>query len=258
MSAADYLFVKSLSVNYLQRGKTVTALNSVDLSLPQGKTGVIIGPSGCGKSTLFNVLAGLNTQYAGQVLIDQQTPRGGGETALILQDYGLLPWKTVWENVVLGLQLRKKTSQEIQTQAETMLSKLGLLSMAKRYPAQLSGGQRQRVAIARALVLEPKLLLMDEPFSSLDALTREEIQDFLLEIWQETRLTILLITHNIEEAVFLGQKIFVMSAGPGQIVQVVANEMAGDSDLRGKVPFLEMSNFLRSFLHRRDKYAAGI
>ncbi|GAB6178728.1 ABC transporter ATP-binding protein [Desulfotomaculum defluvii] len=258
MPTVDYLSIKSLSVNYLQRGKTVTALNSVDLALSHGKTGVIIGPSGCGKSTLFNVLAGLNTQYSGKVLIDDKIPRGGGETALILQDYGLLPWKTVWDNVTLGLQLRKKIPQEIQTQTETMLDKLGLLPLAKRYPAQLSGGQRQRVAIARALVLEPKLLLMDEPFSSLDALTREEIQDFLLEIWQETQLTILLITHNIEEAVFLGQRIFVMSPGPGQIIQVVENEMAGDYDLRGKVPFLEKCNFLRSFLHRREKYAAGV
>lgn len=259
MPAADYLVVKSLSVSYPQRGKTVTALNSVDLSLAQGQAGVIIGPSGCGKSTLLNVLAGLNTRYAGQALIDQQPPRSGGETALILQDYGLLPWKTVWENVVLGLQLRKKPPQVIQTQAAAMLSKLGLLSLAKRYPAQLSGGQRQRVAIARALVLKPKLLLMDEPFSSLDALTREEIQDFLLDIWRETGLTLLLITHNIEEAVFLGQKIFVMSPGPGQIVQVVENAMAGDADLRGKVPFLEMCNLLRSFLHRKGEgYAAGI
>lgn len=254
----DYLSVKSLHVNYLQKGNTVRALDSIDLTLPQGKTGVIIGPSGCGKSTLFNVLAGLNDRYAGNVFIDGKPPQGGGETALILQEYGLLPWKTVWDNVILGLQLRKKTSQEIQTQTETVLRKLGLLAMAKRYPAQLSGGQRQRVAIARSLVLEPKLLLMDEPFSSLDALTREEIQDFLLEIWQETRLTMLLITHNIEEAVFLGHKIFVMSPGPGHIEQVVENEMAGDHHLRGKVPFLEMCNHLRSFLHRREKYATGL
>ncbi|AQS58131.1 ABC transporter ATP-binding protein [Desulforamulus ferrireducens] len=255
---ANYLSVKDLQVAYLQKGKTIKALDAVDLSLSQGKTGVIIGPSGCGKSTLFNVLAGLNQDYVGQVLIDGKVPQGGGETALILQDYGLLPWKTVWDNVVLGLQLRGKATPEMQGQVERVLDKLGLLSLAKRYPAQLSGGQRQRVAIARALVLEPKLLLMDEPFSSLDALTREEIQDFLLEIWQETKLTILLITHNIEEAVFLGQQIFVMSPGPGRVIQVVTNEMAGDHELRGKLPFLEMCSSLRSLLHRREKYVAGI
>ncbi|ABO51283.1 ABC transporter related protein [Desulforamulus reducens MI-1] len=256
--SVDYLSIKSLHVDYLQKGKMITAVDSVDLSLPQSKTGVIIGPSGCGKSTLFNVLAGLNHRYSGHVLINGKVPEGGGETALILQEYGLLPWKTVWDNVILGLQLRKKTTQEIQSQAATVLDKLGLLSLAKRFPAQLSGGQRQRVAIARALVLEPKLLLMDEPFSSLDALTREEIQDFLLQIWQETKLTILLITHNIEEAVFLGNKIFVMSPGPGSIIQVVENEMAGDYELRGKVPFLEMCSSLRSLLHRREQHAADI
>jgi len=251
---SDYVSVKSLQVDYRQRGKNFKALDSVNLALPRGKIGVIIGPSGCGKSTLFNVLAGLNNHYTGQVLIDGKTPQSGGETALILQEYGLLPWKSVWDNVILGLQLRKKPPQHIQAQAEKVLDTLGLLPMAKRYPAQLSGGQRQRVAIARALVLEPKLLMMDEPFSALDALTREEIQDFLLTIWQQTQLTILLITHNIEESVFLGQRIFVMSPSPGHVVQVVENPMAGDYQLRGKVPFLEMCNHLRSLLHRGEKH----
>lgn len=176
---------------------------------------------------------------------------------MILQNYGLLPWKNVWDNVILGLQLKKKASPDNKRTTETILDKLGLLSMANRYPAQLSGGQRQRVAIARALVLNPKLLLMDEPFSSLDALTREEIQDFLLKVWQETHLTILLITHNIEEAVFLGQKIFVMSPCPGHIEQEVENEMAGDYHLRGRVQFLEMCNYLRSLLHRGGNYGTG-
>lgn len=253
----DYLSVQSLKVEYLQNDQKVTALESVDLSLKKGSTGVIIGPSGCGKSTLLNVLAGLNSNYSGQVLIDGKIPASGGETALILQDYGLLPWKTVWDNVILGLELRKKPAREIKKAGENALEQLGLLPLAKRYPAQLSGGQRQRVAIARALVLGPKLLLMDEPFSSLDALTREEIQDFLLEIWEKTKLTILLITHNIEEAVFLGQKIFVMSPCPGYIERELENVMAGDHHLRGRVQFLEMCSYLRSFLHRRKTYAAG-
>ena len=181
----NFLSIKSLKVDYEQKGEIVTALDSVNLSLPRGKRGVIIGPSGCGKSTLITVLAGLNSNYSGDVQINGKPPVVGGETALILQDFGLLPWKTVWDNVVLGLKLRKKTTAEINIAVETVLKKLGLSSLAKRYPAQLSGGQRQRVAIARALVLEPRLLLMDEPFSSLDALTREEIQDFLLKIWEE-------------------------------------------------------------------------
>lgn len=252
-----YLSIKSLRVDYEQKGEPVTALASVSLSLAQGKRGVIIGPSGCGKSTLINVLAGLNSHYLGQALIGGNPPASGGETALILQNFGLLPWKTVWDNVILGLQLRKKAAAEMKTRTDSILEKLGLAPLAKRYPAQLSGGQRQRVAIARALVLEPKLLLMDEPFSSLDALTREEIQDFLLEIWEETSLTVLLITHNIEEAVLLGQKIFIMSPGPGQIQEEVENKLAGAGHLRGKVQFLEMCSFLRSFLRGRARDAAS-
>ena len=254
----SYLSVTSLKVEYRQKGQALTALESVDLSLSRGKTGVIIGPSGCGKSTLLNVLAGLNPRYSGSVLIGGRPPEAGRETALILQDYGLLPWKTVWDNVVLGMQIRKDPARATRTAAEAVLDKLGLLPLAGRYPAQLSGGQRQRVAIARALVLDPKLLLMDEPFSSLDALTREEIQDFLLKIWEETRLTILLITHNIEEAVFLGQRIFIMSPCPGKIEQEVENKMAGDYNLRGRVQFLEMCSSLRAFLHRGGNYGPGV
>lgn len=252
-----YLSIKSLRVDYEQKGASVTALDAVHLSLAQGKRGVIIGPSGCGKSTLINILAGLNSHYSGQVLIGGTPPARGGDTALILQNFGLLPWKTVWDNVALGMKLRKKAAAEIKTTVKTVLEKLGLGSLSKRYPAQLSGGQKQRVAIARALVLEPKLLLMDEPFSSLDALTREEIQDFLLEIWEETRLTTLLITHNIEEAVLLGQKIFIMSPGPGQIQQEVENKLAGAAHLRGEIQFLQMCNYLRSFLRGSAHDAAS-
>lgn len=257
MMEDSYVSIGALAVDYRHQGEKVRALDAVDLSLDRGQMGVIIGPSGCGKSTLMSVLAGINPHYAGQVLIGGKPPKGGGETALILQDFGLLPWKTVWENVILGLQLRKKTPKEMKEITEGILVKMSLFPYAQRYPAQLSGGQRQRVAIARALVLEPRLLLMDEPFSSLDALTREEIQDFLLEIWEETRLTTLLITHNIEEAVFLGQKIFVMSSCPGRILEQVENRMAGDHHLRGRVQFVEMCSYLRSFLHRRDCDATG-
>ncbi|MBZ4686747.1 MAG: NitT/TauT family transport system ATP-binding protein [Clostridia bacterium] len=248
----SYVSIKSLQVDFIQKKHKITVLQSVNLALAQGKIGVIIGPSGCGKSTLLNVLSGLNLDYRGQVLIDKNPPHRTRETALILQDYGLLPWKTVWDNVCLGLQIRKVPKKDIITKTEKILKRLGLLTLAKRYPTQLSGGQRQRVAIARSLVLEPKLLLMDEPFSSLDALTREEMQNLLLQIWKETNLTILLITHNIEEAVFLGQKIFIMSPCPGTIIQEVNNEIAGDYDLRGKMGFLEMCNYLRSFFQRRE------
>lgn len=240
--------IKSLHVDYIQNNQTTPALKDVSLSLSFGCTGVIIGPSGCGKSTLLSVLAGLNQSYQGTVLINGKPPKDSGKTALILQEYGLLPWKTVWDNVKLGLQIKGYSKQEIDFKTEKIFHRLGLLHLRKRYPGQLSGGQRQRVAIARSLVLEPELLLMDEPFSSLDALTREEMQDFLLELWQENKLTILLITHNIEEAVFLGQKIFIMSTCPGTIIKELSNPLAGEYSARGKMEFLEMSGSLRSCL----------
>lgn len=241
----NYLSIDSLNVNYVQNRNVTPALRDINLSLPQGSIGAIIGPSGSGKSTLLSVLAGLNKNYEGSVLLHGKPPQDCNETALILQGYGLLPWKTVWDNVKLGLQIKGISSQETTKRAEEILGKLELLQLKNRFPIQLSGGQRQRVAIARSLVLQPELLLMDEPFSSLDALTREELQDLLLDIWKDTSLTILIITHNIEEAVFLGQKIFVMSSSPGTIVQELDNPLAGDYAARGKMEFLEMCNELR-------------
>lgn len=247
----DYLSIESLNVVYAQNGQLTTALKDVNLSLPSGQIGAIIGPSGCGKSTLLSVVAGLNKSYQGQVLLKGAPPKESNEVALILQEYGLLPWKTVWDNVKLGLQIKGISGAEATQRTEGILKQLGLLHLRKRFPIQLSGGQRQRVAIARSLVLNPELLLMDEPFSSLDALTREEMQDLVLNVWQETGLTILIITHNIEEAVFLGHKIYVMSSCPGTITQEIDNPLAGDYEARGKMEFLKVCNALRHSLRGR-------
>lgn len=251
----NYLNIKGLQVEYRHNSQQVTALKDVSFSLPQKSSGVIIGPSGCGKSTLLSVLAGLNPNYQGKVVIAGKSPQEETKTALILQEYGLFPWKTVWDNVRLGLQLQGVSKDKISYKTETILKKMGLYSLRKRFPTQLSGGQRQRVAIARALILEPKLLLMDEPFSSLDALTREEMQELLIQLWQETGLTLLLITHNIEEAVFLGQKIMIMSACPGTICQEIENPLAGKHSSRNKLEFLEMSNLLRSYFRKGENGA---
>lgn len=247
----NYLEIEALKVVYTQNGQSNVALKDVTLSVPQGQIGAIIGPSGCGKSTLLSVVAGLNKKYEGKVLLKGAPPKENNEVALILQEYGLLPWKTVWDNVKLGLQIKGISSKEAADRTEKILKQMGLYDMRKRFPIQLSGGQRQRVAIARSLVLDPELLLMDEPFSSLDALTREEMQDLVLNVWQETGLTILIITHNIEEAVFLGHKIFVMSNCPGTIIQEIENPLAGDYTARGKMEFLEVCSSLRSSLRGR-------
>jgi taurine transport system ATP-binding protein len=247
-SGENHVMVRDVSVEYLHKGKIVKAVQSVNLTLHQGEIGVIIGPSGCGKSTLLHVLAGLNRNYRGEVRINSGFNHGEVDTAIILQDYGLFPWKTVWENVALGLKIREYPKERIMERTEEILVQMGMLQFSRRYPSQLSGGQRQRVAIARALALKPQLLLMDEPFSALDALTREELQELLLSIWQDSGMGILLVTHNIEEAVYLGKRIFVMSPSPGTIIHEVVNPLAGDRNSRGKREFYELCSSLRSML----------
>jgi len=209
----------------------------------------IIGPSGCGKSTLLFIIAGLLKPTSGRVVIDGCEPDApGAETALILQDYGLFPWKTVYDNASLGLKVKGYNRKEQQDIVSPILKKLGLDDFVNSYPAQLSGGQRQRVGIARSLALKPKILLMDEPLSSLDALTRETLQHFILDIWKEHKLTLVLVTHSIEEAVFLGKKICVMSDRPGMIQEMIANPMMGMPGYRQQQEFHGMCSRLRRLL----------
>lgn len=252
----------AVGVDYNGFGRTVTALDAVDLTIPAGDSLAIIGPSGCGKSTLLYTLSGLIGPARGSIKVDgQELPGQRRQTALILQDYGLFPWNTVFDNAALGLRVRHVPKDEIKDRVDKILHRLGLWEMRDRYPGQLSGGQRQRVAIARSLALDPDLLLMDEPFSSLDALTREDLQNTVLEIWKERRvnglsgngkhpspLSIVLVTHSIEEAVFLGRRIAVMSMNPGRIVTVVDNPQMGELDYRNTPGFYDCCAMLRSML----------
>lgn len=241
--------INELVVEYQDFNGKLLVLDGLGLEVKKGETCAIIGPSGCGKTTLLYVLAGLTPFQGGQVRVDRDPVKARRKkTALILQDFGLLPWKSVWNNVSLGLSIRGCPRERQVETVGNILKRLDLYRFRDYYPGQLSGGMRQRVAIARALTLEPDLLLMDEPFSALDSITREELQELLLEIWQEKQLTILLVTHSIEEAVYLGQRIAVFTSCPGCITADLHNPYFGDLQLKRRPEFYHLCSKVRSLL----------
>ncbi len=251
----DSVKVSDLSVTYKAGGGIVEALAGLSFSIAPGETCAVIGPSGCGKSTLLYSLAGLVKQSAGRIEINgQPLTSERPETAVILQEYGLFPWKTVYANVALGLKLRHADKSSVAHQTETIMRLLNIWDYRRHFPRQISGGQRQRVAIARALTLQPTLLLMDEPFSSLDALTREDLQNTFLDIWRRDRLTTFIVTHSVEEAVFLGHKIMALSDRPAAILKIIDNPLMGDPDYRDSPQFHTTCSELRELLRqaRRD------
>jgi len=222
----------------------------------RGEAWAVLGPSGCGKTTLLYLLAGLRLPTSGQVLIDgQPLTRPRPHTGLILQDYGLLPWATVRENAELGLRVRsfygpdgKHVPEDFKPDVDVKpwLERLGLGPVAHQYPGQISGGQRQRTAIARTLTLKPDLLLMDEPFSSLDAPTREGLQNLALELQAEQNLTMVIVTHAIEEAAVMGRKILLLGAPPNQFARVVDNPGAAQAGFRETAEYLALCKDLRA------------
>jgi len=243
------IHVQDVSHTYIQANTRVEALADISLDIKTGSSTAIIGPSGCGKSSLLFILAGLLKPSAGKIFIKGHESMGRSQnTALILQDYGLFPWKTVIENAGLGLQVRGLSKGAQTNIVIPVLEKLGLADFIHHYPAQLSGGQKQRVAIARSLALKPSLLLMDEPLSSLDALTRESLQLFIRDVWKDNNLTLVLVTHSIEEAAFLGSQVAVMSDRPGTIVEIIDNPQAGQSGYRQQPEFHHLCSKLRRLL----------
>lgn len=230
------------------RGETC-ALQDMNIDVAPRESVAILGPSGCGKSTSLLISAGLRTPTSGAAYVNGEAVKGPRlNTALILQDFGLLPWKTVKENAGLGLQIRHVGKSERERRVSQALERVGLAEFADAFPAELSGGMRQRLAMARALTCDADLLLMDEPLSALDALLREEMQDMLKSCWREQGYAQVLVTHSIEEAVYLGQRIAVMSSRPGRAVRIVENaEMTRDS-WRDDPLFFERCRILRETL----------
>lgn len=230
-------------------GRTIPALGGIDLEVAPGDPVSIIGPSGCGKSTMLLLAAGMIFPTSGQVLVDGAPVTGPRlTTALILQEYGLFPWKTVFHNAALGLEIRRIPAQKIRARVADSLARVGLAEFSSAYPGELSGGMRQRLALARALALDADLLLMDEPLSALDALTREDLQDLLLELWRARAHASVLVTHSIEEAVFLGRRIIVLSPRPGKVAAIVDNPGMGDHGYRDDPGFYERCVHVRTLL----------
>lgn len=227
----------------------IHALDRTDLALSAGRTMALVGPSGCGKSTILLLLSGLEKPTTGSVEFKgAQLMRPHREIALVLQDYGLFPWKTVGKNVELGLSIRGGDVD--RTAMHELLSELNIADKSDVYPQQLSGGQKQRVALARALVLNPSLLLLDEPFAAVDTLTRERLQDLVAEAWRRRGFGAVLVTHNIQEAVRLGQMIMVMGKIPGTVLGVIDNPRACTADYRGSDEFYELSGMVRRHLEQ--------
>lgn len=262
-------------------GQPTPLFDNFSWRVGRGEFWSVIGASGCGKSTLLHLIVGVRLASAGTITVDDEgVPRkkNRGKTGLVLQEYGLLPWATVRENVELGLRIRGFYGQDDEEQqaassrqqaarnkqqvavsgrssaigVDFWLDRFGLAALRDKYPAQISGGQRQRVAIARTLVLEPDVLLMDEPFSALDAPTREDLELLALNLQAETKMTTVFVTHSIEEAVFLGRNILVLSAPPHRSpVRVVENAGAGRAEYRDESAFAEQARMLRGMLKRQ-------
>lgn len=222
-AAIPILELRGVSKQFTLQGQRIEALRDARLRVHKGEFVCLIGASGCGKSTLLRIVAGFETTTRGEALMWGKPIVGPGpERGMVFQDYGLFPWLTVRGNIAFGPSSRGLAASEVRDIIERFLTLVGLQRFAEAYPHQLSGGMKQRVAIARVLANDAEIVLMDEPFGALDAMTRERLQDELLDIWQRTGLTVLFVTHSIEEAVFLADRIVVMSPGPGRIESEVA------------------------------------
>ena len=244
--------IQHLSVDY-DEGR-FSAIEDISLKVPEGSVCALIGPSGCGKSTLLRVVAGLQRPTAGRVLIDGCVvdPKEH-KIGFVPQNYGLLPWRTVRENILLGCRIRGEMNGDTMERLESLAEQLGIRGLEERYPRELSGGQQQRVGLARSFLLRADVLLMDEPFSALDAITREDMQEVFMGLWQKHAVTTMLVTHYVEEALYLGQKIVLMSANPGRVARVLDNPLFGSSEKRQLPEFFAMGQTVRNLIKEMGK-----
>lgn len=228
------------------------AVENITLDIQQGEFVSIVGPSGCGKSTLLDLIAGLTKPSSGQILLSgKQITQPGLDRGIVFQQYALYPWLTALENIEFGLEAKGVDKQSRHEKAEYYLKLVGLAGFEKHYPNELSGGMKQRVAIARSLAYEPEILLMDEPFAALDAQTRETLQEELIKIWQSSKKTIVFITHSIDEAIFLSQRVAIMTSRPGRIkdvIEIPASLKSNAEDIRSTAEYGQLRHQIWSQL----------
>jgi len=230
-ATAPAIVVKDLGVRFEGAEGTVVALENTNLEVARGELVCLLGPSGCGKSTLLNAVAGFVKPTSGRVLVSgREVTAPGPDRAMVFQEYALFPWMTVAQNVAFGLEIKRQPREQIDAAVGRLLQTLSLTEFADRFPKDLSGGMRQRVAIARALALKAPVLLLDEPFGALDALTRRTLQDELVRLWSGLTTTALFVTHSIEESVYLADRVAVMTYRPGTIKRVVPISMPRPRD----------------------------
>ncbi|KZB87770.1 ABC transporter ATP-binding protein [Amycolatopsis regifaucium] len=229
------LELKGIAKDYTVRGKTTRALDGIDLDIARGDFVCVVGASGSGKSTLLSLIAGLTEPSEGLITLDGDAVTGPGpDRGLVFQHGALYPWRTVESNVAFGLELLSLDKSERARRVDWYLEETGLAGLRKSLPKQLSGGQKQRVAIARALACEPDVLLLDEPFGALDVQTKEDMQVLIRRIWTDTRTTVLMVTHDVEEAVFLGRRVVVLASDPGRVAADIVVDLPGERDLSVK------------------------
>jgi len=259
VTATPKLEIKEVGKIFKTKKGETTALEKTSFSIEEGEFVTILGPSGCGKSTVLRIVAGLEEATSGQVLLDGQEIHGPGpDRGMVFQTYTLFPWLSVKDNITFGLKLKGVSQKERDDISRHYLQLIGLEGFENHFPIQLSGGMKQRVAIARALANDPKILLMDEPFGALDAQTRNIMQEVLLKAWEESKKTILFITHDVDESIFLADSVYVMTARPGRLKKKIpiALERPRDFSVKATVQFSEYKEELLSLI--RDESLKAI
>lgn len=246
------LSISGVCKNFQSGGRNIQALDNISLSLPTGKIGVLLGPSGCGKSTLLRMVAGLERPSEGEIVLsDRAVDQPGRDRGMVFQDYTSFPWLSVRENVAYGLKINGDRSALNEGTVDHFIRAVGLERFADAYPHQLSGGMRQRVAIARTLANYPELLLMDEPFGALDPETRWQMQDLLLNVVRKERTTVLVVSHDIEEALYLGDVVFFLSRHPGRLKETISTDFKTTLPENDREAFLQSDDYRRLELHIR-------